>query len=554
MTETPSSRPSAVEPPVPAGTAELRRFHLAGPGPGAAPRVGELVPAGLDAIVGRVAPGSAGLASVAEAFERVQAIAERRLGAALAAFAPTARELAAGAESLLAAEAERPGRGEAAGQVGQRLGVLGGMLVDAARLGATVAHRRGAPPLSEGRRSGLEEAAERLRGVARESPVPIWVVGHEASWRPPGARVVAVEEPAVAAVSIFEQAAAPVVEIARAVRRVRLELEGGFDAERHEPVLAAFDRRSLSVAELAMVPPVFVVIDAAALAGAAFAPVSRLLRSSRPVQVIVLAGDGETTGGDERLDVIGFGLGHREAFLHGGSLAAAVELELGFDRALAGLRPALHRIDVAPDPGLAGLAPATLAAARVAGRVAPLVVRDPDAGSGWAERTDLGGNPEAAGDWPAAAGASAPFTFADAALLDPVWRAHFLVAGSAEETVPIAEWLDLPPEVSAHRLPFVLAVAPDGSSARLVVSRALARATAEAREAWRDLAELAGVREVRARAESAPSGEVGQAATAPAGTALPPAADETEQARARADADVVSRLVGALEELARGGV
>lgn len=545
----------AVEAPVPAGTAALRRFHFAGPEPGAGSRVGELVPAGLEAVAGRVAPERTGFGSLTEAFDRVQAIAERRLDRALAAFAPTARELAAAIESLLPAESGGASQSERAGRIAQRLGALGGMLVDPARLGATLAHRRGAPPLPEARRQGLEEAAERLRGFARDRPAPIWVVERGAPWRPNGARVVAVAEPAVAALAIFEQAAAPVVEIARAVRRVRLELEGVFDAERHEPVLAAFDRRSLTAAELATVPPVFVVVDAAALADSAFAPVSRLLRSSRPVQVIAVAGDGEPAGGDERLDVLGFGLGHREAFVHGGSLAAAAGLERGFERALAGLRPGLHRIDVAPEPAVAGFPAATLAAARVAGRAAPLVVRDPDAGSGWAARMDLGGNPDLAGDWPAPTAGSAAFTFADAALLEPSWRAHFLVAGGAEETIPIAEWLDLPPEDAAHRLPSVVAVAPDGSTARLVVSRALARATADAREAWRALGELAGVRPAGAEPALEPARELGEAAGVTAGAAAPPpAADEIEQARARADADVVSRLVGALEELARGGV
>lgn len=555
MSEVSNSAVPAVGAPVPAGTAALRRFHFAGPVPGAGPRVGELVPAGLAAVAGRVVPEGAGLDSLSEAFERVQAIAQRRLDQALAAFAPTARELAAATESLLTAESGGASQNERAGRIARRLGALGGMLVDPARLDATLAHRRGAPPLPEARRQGLEEAAERLRGVARDRPVPIWVVERGAPWRPSGGRVVAVAEPAVAALAVFEQAAAPVVEIARAVRRVRLELEGVFDAERHEPVLAAFDRRSLNAAELATVPPVFVVVDAAALADSAFAPVSRLLRSSRPVQVIVVAGDGEPSGGDERIDLLGFGLGHREAFVHGGSLAAAAGLERGFERALAGLRPGLHRIDVAPEPAVAGLSAATLAAARVAGRAAPLVVRDPDAGSGWAARMDLGGNPDPAGDWPTPAGASAAFTFADAALLDPSWRAHFLVAGGAEETVAIAEWLDLPPEDAAHRLPSVVAVAPDGSNARLVVSRALARATAEAREAWRALGELAGVRRVHAELALEPAREIGGAAgDTTAAVVPPPAADETEQARARADADVVSRLVGALEELARGGV
>lgn len=565
MTEIPNPRVPAVEAPVAAGAVELRRFHFAGPEPGAVPRVGALLPAGLGAVVARVSPVRPALGSVAEALELATALAIRRLEGAVAAFAPTARELAAVAGSLLAAEPDRTSHGQRTEQIAQRLGALGGLLVDPARLGATVAHRRGAPPRSEARQRGLEEALERLRGFERDRPVPIWVTGRGAAWQPTGARVIPAAEPAVAALAVFEQAAAPVVEVARAIRRVRLETEGTFDAERHEPALAAFDRRSLTASELALVPPVLVVLDATALAGAAFAPVARLLRSSRPVQVIVLAAGGEPTEDDERFDALVFGLGHREAFVQSGSLAAASELERGFERALTGLRPGLHLLDVPPAPPLRDLPAATSAAARIAGRAAPIVACDPDAGSGWAARMALDGNPDADRDWPTAgdsgapgrAGAAAPasFTFADAALVDPRWRAHFLLAGGGDDLVPIVDWLDLPADEATHRLPFVVGVAADGSTSRLVVSRALARATADCRETWRAITELAGLRTgrpgaapVAVRAERS-AGEV-----AAEGTPAPGAADELEQVRARADADVVSRLVGALEELARGGV
>ena len=56
MTEIPNPRVPAVEPPVAAGAVELRRFHFSGPEPGAAPRIGALLPAGLDAVVARVSP------------------------------------------------------------------------------------------------------------------------------------------------------------------------------------------------------------------------------------------------------------------------------------------------------------------------------------------------------------------------------------------------------------------------------------------------------------------------------------------------------------------
>jgi hypothetical protein len=560
MTETPNLRSATDDARAAAGAAEARRFHFAGPGPGAVPRTGGLRPSGLDATVARVSPGRAPLASVGEAIELANAHASRRLAAATAAFLPTARELAAAAESLLGAEPSRSSHGERTSQIAQRLGALGGLLVDPARLGATTDRRRGAPPRPEARRRALAEALDRLRAFELDRPVPIWVIGRDTAWQPAGSRAIPVAEPASAALAIFEQAAAPVVEVARATRRVRLELEGAFDAERHEPALAAFDRRSLTPDELALVPPVFVVLDALALAGAAFAPVARLLRSSRPVQVLVLARGDEAVEADERFDALAFGLGHREAFVQSGSPAAAAELERGFERALAGLRPGLHLLDLPPAPR--DLPASAFAAARVAGRAAPIVACDPDAGAGWAARIDLAGNPDPGRDWPAADGAAAPagpggtagaaFTFADAALLDPRWRAHFLPAAGGEELVPVADWLDLPAAQAAHRLPFVGAVAADGSRVRLVVSRALARAAADAREAWRALEELAGVRGTgeSAAALPAPAAAPGESSMA-AGS---PAADETDTVRARADADVVSRLVGALEELARGGV
>lgn len=488
--------------------------------------------------------------------------ARRRLDSARAAFAAEAHELAATADALLAADrARRPGGIAAAERAGE-LGAFGGQLLDADRLSGVVSRRRAGEPLDDRRRERLTSARAALAAFEERAPEPLWVVpaGEEGEDLLTGVRIAA--DPCAAAVQLFDDAAAPVLALARAVRVVRLEAAEAFQPERHLPWLDRLDWRSLAPAELALVRPVLALLSTRDLVPAGLASLTGLLISGRPIQVFLLGSDlAPAARAAFRFEPAYFALGHREVFVHQGSPARPQPLATGLTRALAAPRAALHVVD-APPPGPPDVDPWLVAAARVTGRAAPLFRYDPEAGSSWARRLGFEDNPDPAADWPreplpesaAAAGApaDAPFTFADAALLDPSWRHAFAPAEEAlaEELVPLAEWLELADDEAVRRLPFVWAAGRDGAPVRLVVDRALAQATLDRLAFWRTLEELAGVRsehveEAAARARR----EAEERAERERRELERRHAEQLEQARADADARAVDHLVAALFEV-----
>jgi hypothetical protein len=487
---------------------------------------------------------------------RLADLAARRAALrARAALAASTRELVAAADALLEADAAR--RTGGAPRAG-RLGALGGRFVDAGRLADVVARRRAGEPLADERRVALQEARRLLAEIPAEPPEPRWIVPASSAPLGPAGRPFAAEDPCAEACAAFDRAAAQAAACVRAARRVTLEAAGAFDAERHLPGLEQLDWRGFEPHELALVPPIFAVARARDLLATGLQSLTRLLLSGRPVQIVVPTGDGFEQSGPslERFEPGYLGLGHREVFVHQGSIARGAELAEGLVRGLAAARPALHVVDL-PGAGPGDLDPWLVAAARVAGRAAPLFRYEPEAGATWARRLRFEDNPEPAADWPgeplppsngAAAPTRAPFTYADAALLDPAWRSHFaLAAADGEELVPLAEWLESAGERAARTLPFVWGAAPGSGVVRLVVSRALAWATRDRRELWRTLEELAGVRSEKVdEAVAAARRELEERAAREREELAAEHAAELERVRGEAAAGAVRRIVAGL--------
>ena len=506
--------------------------------------------------------------------------ARRRLKVAREAFAGEVHELAATADALLAADRARRPEGAAESARGELMGGLGTRFVDPAELAHVVGRRRSGTPFPEARRRRLEAARDRLR-FFETAAEPVWIVAHGESVTDLGALARVSYEPGdlcAMAAAAFDDATREAVELARAVRVVRLEAAEAFVAERHEAWLERLDWRGLTREELLLVPPVLVLFTGQESFVSALAALSALMLSGRPVQIVVLSSEAPQKDPlAYRLEPAYLGVAHREVFVQQGSLAYPLPLAAGFDRGLAGRRAALHVID-APDAREAAdtaggeLDAWLVASARVSGRAAPLFRFDPEAGSSWARRLHFDENPEPSADWPrdpllamAGAGDAAnggalgggPFTFADAALLDPAWRSQFASAGGAPETaaadgdlLPLADWLRLDADESVRRLPFVWATDAGGALHRLVVSRTLALATRDRLAYWRMLEELAGVRNEHVEAAVARArDEAFERAAREREELAARHASELAEERAGADQRAIDQLVSILFEL-----
>ena len=396
-----------------------------------------------------------------------------------------------------------------------------GALFDATQLARLVGQQKGGVPVSADKLERARTVLAVLREAVAATPTQVVLVHSgaisDAFARQSGIRVVRAEDPYRAATGEFETLAAAARDLYGAVRTARLLLAGAYEPEQHDGLLARFDWQEFTADELASLGRVFVVDATACLGGNRLGSLLDLLRSGRPVQVLIearpaVAGPDANPLAGTRLDLASLSLAL-------GSITVLQTTPARPEHMIDGLRMALSR----PEPGLCVTTSGYLpnrstspvgawltASAAIESRAHPLFRVDPEAGPSWAHRMDASGNPQPDQPWAredaddgAADGAEgACFTFADFALLDPALASSFRQTTEAEveRTMPVSAWIEGLP-ATVDRLPVIHAAraeAPE-QGCTLVVSPELALAAAERLRAWRSLAELAGIGNEHAR-------------------------------------------------------
>ena len=271
----------------------------------------------------------------------------------------------------------------------------------------------------------------------------------------------------------------------RALRVARLEIESTFDPAVHGEMLARFDWQSASAGELNAVPPIVVVETADHLAQASLTSFGRLLRSGRPVQILIVR------AGLDAKDRTGFSpdfgylsIAHRESFVLQSSMAQPSHLLPGLAAMAKTLRPAVAVIS----------APARRDEDRetwleeyllVLSRTVALYAYDPEAGARWADRFRM---------FPVAA--TEGLTAAHATALSPALRQQFCI-------VPASAWnseqMELPAYLEAYTsrpplaIPYIWVEGSNGSQQRALLTRDLVNFCIDQRRAWDLFEELAAV-------------------------------------------------------------
>jgi ferredoxin len=197
------------------------------------------------------------------------------------------------------------------------------------------------------------------------------------------------------------------------------------------------------------------------------------------------------------------------------------------------------------------VAPYLLAAAATESRAFPTFTYDPSAGPDWAARFVLTDNPQLTADWPVHRldyedqalqrhAQDIAFTYIDFAACDRRYARFCEPSAEAdwsEDMVPAAECLEIAPEASGGRLPYVLTVGPDDGLRRTVVDEKIIEAARRCNDAWRRLQELGGINNSHAtrllareraaweaeREREAPRPDVVESAAGVVPTAEPPA-------------------------------
>jgi ferredoxin len=273
----------------------------------------------------------------------------------------------------------------------------------------------------------------------------------------------------------------------RGLRAARLEVESAFDAAVHEEWLQRFDWQSADAEELAALPAFVVLEPAEWLARTSFASFGRLLRSGRPVQVLI------PYQGLQADDLSGFmpdfgylSIAHREAFVLQSSLSHLQHLTDGLTAMNRTLRPAVAVVSVpaayraGEDEAQAWLESSLLHLSRAF----PLFRYDPDRGESWMERFELLYRP------------ARGLTAAHAVAVSNAFRHHFRIIPDSDrdaEQVELAEYLARYRQIPPLAIPFLRVVDEHGEVRRAVVTRELVNLSRDRQKAYRILEELAGV-------------------------------------------------------------
>lgn len=320
-----------------------------------------------------------------------------------------------------------------------------------------------------------------------------------------------------AALDAFRERLPEMLEFVKALTIAELEVESRYVPEVHDPIIAAFDESDLTDAQMALLPVPLVCLRDGTSGNAELVRAFEALASGLPFKLLIQTDDilGHTTpeppqdafgGGSARLAAMAMGLG--EAFVlqvsaaHLSTMAGQIERGMRYDG------PGLFCIYSGATETVPDVAPYLLAAAATESRAFPSFAYDPSAGPDWARRFDLGLNPQVGADWPERAldyedsdgqrqHLNTRFSVADFIIADTRYRRFCRPRKTGDGTdgvIPAADWLELAPDAREKLSPGVPGLAPDDRLWRVVLDDKIMGRADSARQVWRSLCELAGIR------------------------------------------------------------
>lgn len=276
-------------------------------------------------------------------------------------------------------------------------------------------------------------------------------------------------------------------EVLRALRTAQLEASAAFDPAIHAAPIARLDWQTADPEDLAALPGVVVLEQADRLAKMSLTSFARLLRSGRPVQILIPSpGLHVENPGGTAPDFGHLSMTHREAFVLQSSMAHLDHLLDGFEKMARSLRPSVAVVAVPED--VAAPPDRWLAAALcILSRAFPLFRYDPEAGARWSERFQMA-DPGAA---------FAVLNAAHAMAVSEQFQAHFRVIPSRAwdgEQMELQEYLARYQSAPPLAIPYLLVANGGSEPQRAILTRELAALCRDRAQAWELFSELAGAR------------------------------------------------------------
>lgn len=446
---------------------QLRTFHVAGRGLEFAAPKGPLRPAALDQLQ-QLPPFEA--TDLRSLYESSVAGGRRE---SRASFLEKLRQARARLIELLELDDRRGPEAASPGVLSSALGREGGLFFDSGALAAALRKQSASAVrrMDSDRRARIEATLATLEEALAEALKQPAVYAFEGS------------NSFRAALEFCDQQLARFTAVLRAMRTARLENASSYDPAVHDEALARFDWQSATPAELLALPPVVVFETAERLANASLTSFGRVLRSGRPIQVVVKC------SGLYADDLTGFmpdfgyiSIAHREAFVLQSSLSRPEHLSSGLAVMALTLRPAVAVVAV---PETADHDARLACSLLYLSRAFPLYVYDPERGATWQERFELLVDEEL------------PVTAADFAAMSPAFGQHFRMLPSTawdDEQMELSEYLTRYTEDPPLAIPYLWVAGEESAPQRAVVTRELVNLCRDRQRAWKMFEELGGAR------------------------------------------------------------
>ena len=339
------------------------------------------------------------------------------------------------------------------------------------------------------------------------------------------------------AMGIFEGHMSRMADGFRTVRMADIELNGGYNKQKHEEFFTYFNWKQFDDEEFHLCPPVVAIGGDGAMYDIGFQNLSRMMMSGKPIKVLILdtqvysntGGQACTSGftgqvsdmaqygkamqGKEevRKEISLVAMAHRTTYVAQGSISNPTHLIESFIEGINAKLPALFTVysPCMPEHGIADDLAEHQSKLAVESRAWPLLRYNPEKGILPEECFDLDGNPSIETDWPEYSleytdeqgqkgRMTLPLTFADFAVTEGRFRKQFrTVPRDAwnDNMVPLNEYLELDGDGREGKFPFIWAVNAKNRLIRVIPAAPLVRSCADRRNFWRVLKSLAGVRE-----------------------------------------------------------
>jgi hypothetical protein len=318
------------------------------------------------------------------------------------------------------------------------------------------------------------------------------------------------------AVAAFRERLPEMAALVKAISIAELEIGNRYDESKHNPFFDHFDEILLGPQDIAMFPSYLVCLANKTDTASGRAAVLEVLCCGLPIKIVAQSDDilndisiasGQMSFGLRGQQLAKMALGLSNVFVLQSSASSLYRLRQLVFGGLAGDRPALFSVFSGAIESAVGIAPYLGGAAATGSRAFPCFVYDPCAGSDWASRFSLVGNPQAKIDWPShmldyenaehkSLSEHTALTLVDFISSDRRHAGLFACVPKSDwhdHMLPVATFLEMGSEVSADIVPYTWLIDENNRLHRAVVDHRLIDAARCCRDLWRGLQELGGI-------------------------------------------------------------